>query len=39
VPETQPAGELRVKVTFDSGPLAGALDASAKVEVVKGTGR
>jgi hypothetical protein len=39
VPETQSAGELRVKVTFDSGPLAGPLEASAKVHVVAGDRR
>jgi hypothetical protein len=34
VPQTQPVGPLRVKVEFESGPLAGLLEASADVQVV-----
>jgi hypothetical protein len=36
VPPSQPIGPLQVHVEFDSGPLAGVLKASAKVDIVKG---
>jgi hypothetical protein len=35
VPPTQPSGPLQVRVDFDSGPLAGRVQAMTTVEVIK----
>jgi hypothetical protein len=35
VPPTQPTGSLQVRVDFDSGPLAGPVEATMTLLVVK----